>query len=648
MKEFLENQYKNLFLWTPFVMAFGGALYFSLDYEPNFHFPIIIAILSALIIYKNKNTFLRALMLFVFGFFYSMAFTQIINTPQMKYDSDMIYIDSHVSDIDFTTESTRLFIKVPANKINYALPENKNAILRISMTNDIDVNIGDKISGYAKIFHPSPKYAPDSFDFARWSYFNKISGTGFFVDYELNKTTDNTQNIRTFIHNRTKSNLSDALVLGYKKSVPENESEIWKSVGLGHIWSISGFHMALVNTWLFIFFYLIFRSIPYITRRIPAKYPSVICAWFGLLIYLYISGMGIATSRAFLMLTLVSIAILFNRNVFSLRNASLAFLILFLINPFFVMHAGFQLSFAAVFGLLWFFQDSKYIKRNFINRVFHICYATFMTAFIAMMFTLPFTIAHFGYLPIYSLLGNLIILPIFSFAIMPCIMIGTIIAIFGDHFLLDITHNIYDFALNIANQINELPFATVQMPHLSNAALLLCVFGLMCIILIRKSEPEKFINYIFGGVFIVLASIIYISTPRPLFYATDDHKLVGFIYDNHIKFNKSKSAEHYFAFDTWYKFNNEPTPDKNTRIKCDHGLCIYKSPKWNLAYMQNFTTIMDNIDKICNDKSINYIVATFDIKSENCNAKILNDGILIYPSGHVVNFSNHRPWHIQH
>ena len=61
--------------------------------------------------------------------------------------------------------------------------------------------------------------------------------------------------------------------------------------------------------------------------------------------------------------------------------------------------------------------------------------------------------------------------------------------------------------------------------------------------------------------------------------------------------------------------------------------------------MEDFSAVMTNIDKICNDKSVDYIVSPFDIDTKNCHAKILKDGIIIYPSGHITNFSNHRPWH---
>ena len=64
--------------------------------------------------------------------------------------------------------------------------------------------------------------------------------------------------------------------------------------------------------------------------------------------------------------------------------------------------------------------------------------------------------------------------------------------------------------------------------------------------------------------------------------------------------------------------------------------------------MKHFTTLMNNLETICNDKNVKYIVSPFDIKAPNCKAEILHDGLIIYPSGHVKHFSNHRPWHNVH
>jgi competence protein ComEC len=651
MKEFFENQYKNLFLWVPFVVAFGAALYFGLNTEPNFHFPILITILLGIIIYKNKNVFLRAIALCLFGFFYAMSFTHIIDTPQVSDSFGAIPISGEIRDIDYTTDKTRLIIRVPSDQIKSET--NKKFIkLRITLSEDTqNINIGDTISGNAVLFHPSAKYAPASFDYARWAYFEKISATGFFENYEIIKSNTN-PNIRTYIHNKSDSFLTDSLVLGFKKTIPDFDSNIWKSVGIGHVWSISGFHMTLVGGWLFALFYLIFRLSPKITKRVPAKFPAIICAWIGLLFYVCLSGISVATIRAFLMTTLIFAAILLGRSVLSLRNAALAFLIIFLINPFYAMSAGFQLSFAAIFGLLWFFDDQEYVKRNFIKRHLHILYMAFLTAIIATIFTMPFIIAHFGYIPIYSLIGNLILLPIFSILIMPLVIIGTICALFNYHMLINAAHDIYNFSLSLATNISEMPYANIQMPHISNSVLILCIIGLLCLILIVKTDSKnlfiKNINYILCSLCIMAAVLINISTPRPLFYATEDHQLVGFVVNDKLQFNHAKMSKHYFAFSSWYEFNNETQPDKNTRYKCTHGLCRYDTKQWNLVYMQNFTALMNNIENVCEDKSVDYVVTTFDVRTQNCHAKILNYGLIIYPNGKFTKIINLRPWHNQH
>ena len=209
MKKFLDNQYKNLFLWSPFVVAFGAALYFSLDIEPGFCLPVLITILSGAVIYKCRNIFVQGAVLFLFGFFYAMSYTHIINTPQIRDSFGEIELSGQIKDIDFTSESTRIFIRAPLKQLDskYA-DDDRYANIRISLKDNSDnLHIGDIISGKAIIFHPSPKYAPESFDFARWAYFNNISGTGFFTEYKISQEPND--NFRTYIHNKIKSKLTD-------------------------------------------------------------------------------------------------------------------------------------------------------------------------------------------------------------------------------------------------------------------------------------------------------------------------------------------------------------------------------------------------------------------------------------------------------
>ncbi|MBO7643174.1 MAG: ComEC/Rec2 family competence protein [Alphaproteobacteria bacterium] len=637
MREVLENQRENLFLYVPFIMAAGGALYFLGEIEPVIPFTwLISAVLFVMMCVWRLPIIIRAGLIFMFGFCYAATYTYLIDTPILNHNLRDVEISGRVTNVDFTDTKSRIYIRVPATELN--IDSNKNAVVRVSVDTDTPININDTIYATATLFMPAPTDAPGGFDFARWAYFNGITATGYADN--LYVTNHNSNDIRQWIHNRTQSMLVDSLVLGYKHTLPDKDKNTWTSAGIGHIWSISGFHMTLVMGWLFILFYFLFRLCPYIVRRVPAKVPAMISSLGGLVLYVFISGLSVATLRAFLMATLICVAIVLGRHAFSLRNVAIAFCVLFLINPYYIMTAGFQLSFSAIFGLVWFWGTINPKMPN--NKVLRYISTAILTATVASVFTAPFIAAHFYSLPIFSIVGNLVLLPVFSILIMPLIIIGTFTATLGIHFPLDIADMIYTYALHIADKIANMPHSVVQVPYISNSAMCFIILGLASVVLIRPLRMK--VNYIIGASFILIGIITIIATSRPVFMATADHELVGFVNNGEITFNKSRASNHYFTFDTWKKFAHIKTDDTNERAKHDKGLYIFKSPKFTVAYMQKFLILEQNITKLCNDKSIDYIVSYLNINNEDCNNKILRGGFVIYESGKIIYLNHHRRW----
>lgn len=645
MQELWQNQSNNLFLWVPFLMAFGAALYFNLSFEPNFLICIAIGIISVVSMLFKIPKIIKALALFCFGFCYAAIFTHIIATPQIPHELHDLKVVGTVENIDFTTDKSRIYIETSSEQLGAGSGE---AIIRVSANSNITPpNTGDKINANVGLFRPSPADAPEAFDYARWAYFNNLTATGYLTDYEVISEThhSNISNLRNYLHKKANSFLVDTLVLGYKNAVPKSDGEIWTATGVGHVWSISGFHITLVSGWLFAIFYLIFRSIPPVTKRIPARIPALICAWFGLMFYLFLSGCDVATIRAFIMATLVFMAFIFGRNAISMRNICVAFCLIFMLNPHFVMQPGFQLSFAAIFGLIWLWNEVK--PRMPHNKILKVIYTASLTSIVATIFTAPFVIAHFYSLPIYGLIGNLILLPIFSVAIMPLVMLGVFTSVFGWNAPIILADKIYDFLLIIGNKIFELPFASITMPHIPNAALTMIIIGLMCLMFIRPLRAK--INYILCAIFICSGVLITLVYPKPVFYATSDHELVAFVGNNGtLEFSKSRASNHYFTFDTWKQINNEKVNTKNIRRKPADGVWIYKTPNFNLAYIQKFVPLQKNIVDLCRDESIDYIVSYFNVNSPSCNDKILRGGFVIYPSGKVIFVHHNRPWHNPH
>jgi competence protein ComEC len=342
------------------------------------------------------------------------------------------------------------------------------------------------------------------------------------------------------------------------------------------------------------------------------------------------------------MTSLIFLAFIFGRNAISMRNIALAFCVIFLINPHYVMQAGFQLSFAAVFGLVWLYTDIK--PKMPRNKLLKVLYISVLTSLVATIFTAPFVAMHFGKFPLYSLIGNLIFLPIFSFTIMPLILIGTLTATFGFTVPNNLAHTIYEYAYQIAEWIAKLPFANISVPHISNMSGMIFIIGFMCLILIKPIKTK--VNYILFFVFMTLGILCVYMTPKPIFYTTYDNELIGILdTDGKLKFNKSRASNHYFTFDTWKQINGQPTKTKNIRRKHDHGVYRLNTENFNLVYMQKFVPTMNNIEKFCTDENIDYIVSYFNINSKTCNHKILRDGIQIMPNGKVIRTPAGRPWH---
>lgn len=642
MKDFLKNQCKSLFLWAPLSLAFGMALYFSLFSEPNIYV-LVATFIGGLIsgALLRKFPIIVLISFFAIGFGYAGIYTHMKQTNPLLHDVHGIEISGKITDLDYANGKTRIYLAT----------ENFGKV-RVSTESPKSFNIGDKISGTGGLFKPKPADIPNGFDFARFAYFRGISSTGYINDINITYTPESgVYNIRNNIKRHTKSFLVDSLVLGYKHALPDGHRETWATNGVAHIWAISGYHMTLVAGWLFFMFYLIFRSCPYIVRRVPARIPALICSWFGLIIYVVLSGASVSALRAFIMATLIISAFIFGRNAISLRTTMIAFTVILALNPSYVMHAGFQLSFAAIFGIIWLWHNIHPIMPK--NKILKYLYAAFLTAFTATIFTYPFIQAHFGIFPIYGIIGNLIFIPIFSFIIMPLVFLGTICTYLGFSIPLAVAHSIYNYIFKIAEHIANLPTPNITPSAIPNIAIIMIILGLACLIFIRNNDKLKYIiarhlNLVLCIIFVTTGIVIYAATPKPVFYISNNHKLIAAVIDGKLKFNKSHDSSNYFAFDTWKTSNGEQTGTENKLLPKESSVYKISYPNLNIVYIQNFVPLSKNITSICSDSNIQYFASYFDINSEKCSPKIIKNGAVIYPNGTIKRIPFNRWWHNPH
>jgi ComEC/Rec2-related protein len=185
--------------------------------------------------------------------------------------------------------------------------------------------------------------------------------------------------------------------------------------------------MTVAMVWVF----FLSRLLISFSTNISLKYDnkkklSVFIAAILGFIYLLITGMPVSAVRAFLMVLLFLVAVLFDKFSISLHPVAVAAFIIMLIMPEQILFPSFQLSFAAVIGLigLYEFYEQKFKKNRtkdfgFIKRQFILFTTILGTTFFTSITTAPFGILHFGAFQNFGIISNMIGVPAVSILVLP-------------------------------------------------------------------------------------------------------------------------------------------------------------------------------------------------------------------------------------
>ncbi|MGI6012950.1 MAG: DNA internalization-related competence protein ComEC/Rec2 [Oscillospiraceae bacterium] len=207
-----------------------------------------------------------------------------------------------------------------------------------------------------------------------------------------------------------------AVLTGDRTALYENSALYtdMKLSGIVHVVAVSGMHVALLCAFLFLLF---------------GHYRTSI---FGIpLIWLFamMTGLNPSVVRAAFMQTVLLLAPLLKRDSDPITSLSASWMLLILINPYAIKSVGLQLTFAATAGLLllsskifaWFTANGERCAAKASklpkclvkvqNTVRDFCVASISATIGATVFTVPIVAYYFGYVSVYAVLTNLLIVP---------------------------------------------------------------------------------------------------------------------------------------------------------------------------------------------------------------------------------------------
>lgn len=221
------------------------------------------------------------------------------------------------------------------------------------------------------------------------------------------------------------SALVKALVTGNRDSLSDPFTSSLQRTGLSHTVAVSGMHVAFLAGALSL---LLGRGRK---RTALVLIPLV-------LLFMTVAGSTPSVVRASVMILLLEIAPLLDRERDGPTALSFALLLILAQNPFAAAHVGLQLSFLAVAGIFccsdaiqgWAFSIYKPKKRKrftpmwLLDRVVFFVASTLSATLGAMVFTTPLVALYFGSVSVVSLLANLLTLWAVGLVFMGGLIVG--------------------------------------------------------------------------------------------------------------------------------------------------------------------------------------------------------------------------------
>ncbi len=210
-----------------------------------------------------------------------------------------------------------------------------------------------------------------------------------------------------------------AIILGDKSLLSSTTKERFKSSSLMHVLVVSGMHLGL----LFLIIQFIFSRTS-LRNSLLKPILIIIILWS----FTAISGFGIASIRAAIMLSLMTLGEWFKRPNNSINNLLASALIILIIWPNELFELGFQLSFLAVLSLVLTYPSiHKFMHSRFV--IIEFILSGIKMAICVHILLWPVLIYHFGSLNFIFLLSSLasvFLIPLMMYLGILYLLIGTI------------------------------------------------------------------------------------------------------------------------------------------------------------------------------------------------------------------------------
>jgi competence protein ComEC len=597
-------------LWLPVLLGCGAALYFALDAEPAAWLgwsALAAAFVAAMAsVFGRWRIALALLAALAVGFGTAKLRQEAVAAPVLS-QAMTLHLTGRVLSVDPAAYGSRLVVgALRSGGFAGAVPGRARIAVRGAST----FHPGEGISLTARLLPPPGPSEPGDSDFGRAAFFQGISAVGFSYGTPIPaplavepglaaRITAQVEILREAMTARIRAALpnedgrgsdgaiASALITGERGGIEPDDEAALRDAGLAHVLAIAGLHMALVGMGLFWLVRAVLAAFPAAVLNYPIKKWAACIALFGAGFYLVISGATASSTRAFVMLAMMLLAILVDRPALSMRSLALAAAILLLWRPESVTEPGFQMSFAAVAALI---AVAEWEQRRLINNrgglvphgtLYRYLRGIFLTSLVGSLATMPFAIFTFDRATHYAVLGNLLAMPVMGFVVMPSAALGVVAMPFGlEAMPLHVMGWGIDVMLTMGRFVSGLPGAVTVSRAWPVGALAAMSLGGLWLALWRTGWRWFGVIPVLAGIMIAL-----MTKPPDLLVASDARTIAIRSSDGRLIFPRPPKDR--FAASRWLARDGDARTVKEAvgGAQCDGESCVMTAPDGSLIAM---------------------------------------------------------------
>ncbi len=195
-----------------------------------------------------------------------------------------------------------------------------------------------------------------------------------------------------------------ALMIGYGDLLDPDQRKEFSGAGAMHILCVSGLHVGII-------FLLADKLFFFLRKRKQGKWLRPVLILLVIWFYALITGLAPSVMRASLMFSLVTIGGALNRKSHILNSIAASAFLLMLFKPSILFELGFQLSYAAVIGIVLL---QPHLQKLFYpaNKFQKYLWDIITVSLAAQIATGPISLMYFHQFPNYFLITNLLVIPL--------------------------------------------------------------------------------------------------------------------------------------------------------------------------------------------------------------------------------------------